>query len=235
MRHRRRIRRLGMKTAHREAMLRNMVTSLFEHGRIRTTVPRAKELRRIADTLVTRAKKGSLHDRRQALSVLRKKHVVAKLFDEIAARFRDRAGGYTRIVRIGPRRGDAASMALVELAFDSLRPGRKSTAKKGSRPSVEDVIPMAKPSKEEDASKVVAKEEATPPKEEEDANESLKDSTTGTIDSETPSSSEEGVAKEDDIKEEDTKEEASLEDTNDNNPVNEDREGGTGSTSQDQS
>ena len=143
MRHRRRTRKLGMKTAHREAMLRNMVTSLFEHGRITTTVQRAKELRRIADRLVTLAKRGDLHARRQAFAVIRKKDVVAKLFDEIGHRFVDRQGGYTRIVRVGYRRGDAATMALVELAYDILRLKRRPSVKRLDAEKVEDVIPTA--------------------------------------------------------------------------------------------
>ncbi len=147
MRHRRRTRKLGMKTAHREAMFRNMVTSLFEHGRIMTTVPRAKELRRRADRLVTLAKRGDLHAVRQALSVIRSKDVVAKLFDEIAERFMDRSGGYVRIVKVGPRRGDGAMMAVVELAFDSLSPAKReeggSKAHLSSEGAQDDIIPVA--------------------------------------------------------------------------------------------
>lgn len=150
MRHRRRTRKLGMKTAHREAMFRNMVTSLFKHGRITTTVQRAKELRRIADRLVTLAKRGDLHARRQALSVIREKMVVAKLFNEIADKFSERQGGYTRIIKIGPRRGDAAMMALVELAFDSLRPKSRPTVDRTAK-TTEDVIPVASPQKEAEA------------------------------------------------------------------------------------
>ncbi len=158
MRHRRRTRKLGMKTAHREAMFRNMVTSLFEHGRITTTLPRAKELRRIADRMVTLAKRGDLHARRQALAVIRKKEVVAKLFDDIGERFKDRQGGYTRVLRIGHRRGDAAMMALVELAFESLRPKGRPSVDRTEREE-KDVIPTAV-SKEDEAEEASQAEEA---------------------------------------------------------------------------
>jgi large subunit ribosomal protein L17 len=92
-----------------------MVTSLFEHERIVTTVPKAKEARRVADKMITLAKRGDLHARRQAFSYIRSKDVVAKLFNEIPAQFTDRQGGYTRIIRTGTRLGDAAPMAILEL------------------------------------------------------------------------------------------------------------------------
>jgi len=107
--------RLGRTTSHKKAMLRNMVTSLFEHERIVTTTPKAKELRRVADTMITLAKRGDLHARRQALSYIRDKSIVAKLFDEIKDSYMDRNGGYTRIIRTGNRTGDAAPMAIIEL------------------------------------------------------------------------------------------------------------------------
>ena len=115
MRHRKAGTRLNMTTSHRQAMFRNMVTSLFKHDRIRTTDVRAKELRRWADKIITLAKRGDLHARRQALSYIRKKDVVAKLFDEIQEQFADRKGGYTRIIKTGFRKGDAAAMAIIEL------------------------------------------------------------------------------------------------------------------------
>jgi large subunit ribosomal protein L17 len=96
-------------------MFRNMVTSLFEHERIVTTEQKAKELKRIAEKMITLAKRGDLHARRQALSYIRSKEIVAKLFDEISGQFAERSGGYTRIIRTGVRRGDAASMAIIEL------------------------------------------------------------------------------------------------------------------------
>lgn len=95
-------------------MFRNMVTSLFEHERIVTTVEKAKELRPIAEKMITLGKRGDLHSRRQALSFIRSKDVVDKLFTEIKDKFADRKGGYTRILKTGTRRGDAASMAIIE-------------------------------------------------------------------------------------------------------------------------
>ena len=115
MRHRKAGRKLGRTTAHRSAMLRNMVTSLFEHERIVTTVPKAKEARRVADKMITLAKRGGLHARRQAYAYMRSTDVVAKLFDEIQTQYSDRQGGYTRIIRTGTRHGDAAPMAILEL------------------------------------------------------------------------------------------------------------------------
>ncbi len=115
MRHRKAGNRLERTSSHRKAMLRNMVTSLLEHERIVTTTPKAKELRKIADRMITLAKRGDLHARRQALSVIRDKKVVAKLFNELSDEYRDRNGGYTRIIQTGQRLGDAAPMAIIEL------------------------------------------------------------------------------------------------------------------------
>lgn len=115
MRHRKAGKRLGRTTSHREAMLRNMVTSLLEHERIVTTTPKAKEVRRLADRMITLAKRGDLHARRQAMAVIRSKNVVAKLFENLKNDYQDRAGGYTRIIKTGNRVGDAASMAIIEL------------------------------------------------------------------------------------------------------------------------
>ncbi len=108
-------RKLGRNPSHRKAMLRNIVTSLLEHERIVTTVPKAKEVRRIAEKMITLGKRGDLHARRQALSYIRTKNIVAKLFDELSEQYADRQGGYTRIIRTGTRYGDAAPMAIVEL------------------------------------------------------------------------------------------------------------------------
>lgn len=108
-------RKLGRPTDQRRAMLRNLVTSFLESGRIETTLTRAKETRSLAEKMITLGKEGSLHSRRQALSFITKEDVVTKLFDEIAPKYEDRQGGYTRIIKTGPRRGDAAEMAIVEL------------------------------------------------------------------------------------------------------------------------
>ena len=115
MRHKKAGRRLGRTTPHRKAMMRNMVTSLLEHERIVTTTPKAKELRMLADQMITLAKRGDLHARRQALSVIRDKKVVDKLFSQLRDEYMDRNGGYTRIIRTGNRTGDAAAMAIIEL------------------------------------------------------------------------------------------------------------------------
>ena len=115
MRHLKQGRKLGRTTAHRKALLRNLATALLEHERIITTEPKAKELRRVADKLVTLGKRGNLHARRQALQVVQSNAVVQKLFNEIAPRFAERQGGYTRILRLGYRPGDAAAMAVIEL------------------------------------------------------------------------------------------------------------------------
>jgi len=111
-------------------MFRNMVTSLFKHERIRTTDVKAKELRRWADNLITLAKRGDLHARRQALSIVREKEVVYKLFAEAAERYGSVSGGYTRIVKLGRRPGDAAPISLIELVYSEERKKKKKTKKK---------------------------------------------------------------------------------------------------------
>ena len=108
-------RKLGRTTDHRMAMLRAMVTYLLENGRIETTVARAREVRPLAEKMITLGKKNTLASRRQAMAFITKEAVVAKTFTELAPKYADRNGGYTRIVKIGPRRGDAAEMAIIEL------------------------------------------------------------------------------------------------------------------------
>ena len=115
MRHRNAGRRLGRTTSHRLAMVRNMVTSVIEHERIVTTTIKAKEVRKVVDKMITLAKRGGLHARRQALSFMQDKKVVAKLFDSLKDDYMDRNGGYTRIIQTGQRIGDAAPMAILEL------------------------------------------------------------------------------------------------------------------------
>jgi large subunit ribosomal protein L17 len=121
MRHLKQGRKLGRTSAHRKALLRNLATALLEHERIITTEPKAKELRRVADKLVTLGKRGNLHARRQAFQVVQRTSVVQKLFNEIAPRFAGRQGGYTRILRLGYRPGDAAAMAVIELVDTQIR------------------------------------------------------------------------------------------------------------------
>ncbi len=129
MRHRKTGRRLGRNSSHRKAMLRNMVTSLFEHEKITTTDARAKELRKLAEKMITLGKKGTLHARRQALEVIRDKKVVAKLFERIAPRYQERNGGYTRIIKVGYRSGDNAAMSIIELVEEELKPKSKKAKK----------------------------------------------------------------------------------------------------------
>ena len=115
MRHRKKGRKLGRTSAHREAMLANMVTSLFDHERIKTTEPKSKELRRTAEKLITLAKRGDLHARRLAAKKVHDKKVLQKLFNDIAPRYAERNGGYTRITKLETRFGDNAPMAVIEL------------------------------------------------------------------------------------------------------------------------
>ncbi|GGM17985.1 50S ribosomal protein L17 [Dactylosporangium sucinum] len=129
--------RLGGSPAHERLMLANLATSLFKHGRITTTETKAKRLRPLAEQLITKAKRGDLHARRQALSVVRDKDVVYTLFDQIAPRFSNRQGGYTRIVKTGPRKGDAAPMAIIELVEElevvATTTPRKAAARKAAK------------------------------------------------------------------------------------------------------
>jgi large subunit ribosomal protein L17 len=115
MRHRKSGRRLGRTSSHRKAMFRNMAASLLRHETIRTTLPKAKELRRVVEPLITLAKEDGVAKRRLAFDRLRDKEAVGKLFKDIGPRFKDRPGGYLRILKIGPRPGDAAPMAIVQL------------------------------------------------------------------------------------------------------------------------
>jgi len=130
MRHREAGIKLNRTPSHRNAMFRNMVTSLFKYDRIRTTGAKAKELRRWADHLVTLAKRGDLHARRQALAIVREKNVVHKLFENAADRFGEISGGYTRVIKLGRRPGDAAPIALVELVVAPDTKKKKTKKKK---------------------------------------------------------------------------------------------------------
>jgi large subunit ribosomal protein L17 len=115
MNHRKTGRKLGRSVAHRKALFRNMVTSLLQHEQIRTTDAKAKELRGVTERMITLGKRGTLHARRQALETIRSKDVTSKLFDELAKRYSERPGGYTRVIKLGRRPGDAAEMSIIEL------------------------------------------------------------------------------------------------------------------------
>jgi large subunit ribosomal protein L17 len=155
MRHRVAHRKLGRVTPHRKALLRNLATALFERERIRTTLPKAKELRPFAEKLITLAKREDdrLHARRQAAAQLQDPVVVQKLFDTIGARFATRPGGYTRILRLGPRQGDGAEMAYLELVGYEYKPAGKDKAgaKATAKPEAKDEKKQAAPKAEKKA------------------------------------------------------------------------------------
>lgn len=138
MRHGKSGRRLGRTTSHREAMFRNLVTSFLNHEKITTTDAKAKEIRSVAEKMITLGKRGDLHSLRQAASYIREKSVVTKLFSTIAPRYKDRSGGYTRIVKLGIRQGDAAPISLIELVEEELKPqkARKQPVKPAVAPKV---------------------------------------------------------------------------------------------------
>lgn len=121
--------RLGGSPAHQRLILSNLATSLFEHGRITTTETKARMLRPVAEKLITKAKRGDLHNRREVLKTIRDKSVVHTLFTEIAPTFAERPGGYTRITKVGPRKGDNAPMAVIELVTEAYSPKAASTKK----------------------------------------------------------------------------------------------------------
>jgi len=138
MRHRKSGLKLNRTASHRDAMFRNMVTSLFKHQRIQTTDAKAKELRRWADHLVTLAKRGDLHARRQAMAIVREKNVVHKLFEEAQSRFSAIAGGYTRVVKLGRRPGDAAPISVIEFVTPSADGGKTKKKTVKSKATVPD-------------------------------------------------------------------------------------------------
>jgi large subunit ribosomal protein L17 len=161
MRHAVRGRKLGRTSAHRQALFRNQLQSLVTNERIITTLPKAKELRPIAEKVITRGKKGTVHDRRWVLSWILSRDLVKKLFDDIAPRFSTRPGGYLRIVKLGPRQGDGAEMAVLELvereATAAPAEAPKEAKAKAPKPKKDDK--EAKPRKEPKAAK--SKGEAT--------------------------------------------------------------------------
>jgi large subunit ribosomal protein L17 len=157
MRHRVAGRKLGRHTQHRNLMFRNMLVSLIQHERIQTTLAKGKELRRWADKIITLGKKGNLHARRRAFDFLRDRGIVKKLFEEIVPRLKDREGGYTRVYKMGWRKGDGAPLSLVELVtFSSPEQKKKSPVKK-AKEALEKVAPKRKAKGEK-------KEKEKPPK-----------------------------------------------------------------------
>ena len=145
MRHRVATFKIGRSSAHRRSMLANMVSSLFTNGQIETTLVKAKEARRFAEKLITIGKKGDLHRRRLAVAKLRDKSAVKLLFDEIAPAYAERNGGYTRILKLGVRRGDAAEMCLLQLVKEEAvaKPAKKAEEVKAAVPAVEAEAPKA--------------------------------------------------------------------------------------------
>lgn len=176
MRHGKKINHLGRKTAHRKAMLANMACSLIEHKRINTTVAKAKALKVFVEPLVTKSKEDTTHNRRIVFSKLRSKEAVSELFREVAPKVGDRPGGYTRVIKLGSRLGDAAEMALVELVDfnETYNVGEKAKKKKSTRRAgkkkTEDTVSTAQP---KEASAEETKKEA--PKAEEPKAEEKKD------------------------------------------------------------
>src|SRR5437016_11064770 len=161
MRHQKKTWRLGRKAEHRNALLANQVCNLIAHQRIKTTLAKAKAVRPIAEKMVTLGKNGSLHARRTAFSTLRHKDAVKKLFDEIAPRSTERNGGYTRIVRLGQRKSDSASMAFIEWVDAAVAVEEKPTEEKKAKRKE----PEAKPKKETKSEEPKAKEKETPAEE----------------------------------------------------------------------
>jgi large subunit ribosomal protein L17 len=157
MRHRKATLKLNRTSSHRDAMFRNMVTSLFKHQRIRTTDVKAKELRRWADNLITLAKRNDIHARRQALSIIREKEVVHKLFAEASEKYGSRSGGYTRIIKLGRRPGDASPISMVELIFSEVEK-KKKTKKKAKSPVAKKKVETKKGLKEDQTEEIKAPE-----------------------------------------------------------------------------
>lgn len=142
MRHRNSGRKLNRSSSHRKAMFRNMATALLKHEQIKTTLPKAKELRPVVERMITLGKRGNLHARRQALSYLQDETIVRKLFDGLAERYEDRAGGYTRVLRAGFRHGDSAPMAYIELVDrDEDAKGQDSGPDMSVEEPLEDEVP----------------------------------------------------------------------------------------------
>ncbi len=168
MRHRKSGKRLGRNTSHRKAMMRNLVTSLFDCEKITTTDARAKELRKLAEKLITIARRGDLHSRRLVLEVVRDRKTVDKLFGTIAPRYSERPGGYTRIVKLGHRAGDNAALSVIELVeeqFTAKPKRKKAPAKEAAKPAAVAPVPAAAEAPAEQAPAEEQAAEETPAEE----------------------------------------------------------------------
>lgn len=165
--------RLGGSPTHQRFILRNLATQLFEHGRITTTETKARRLQPVAEKLITKAKRGDLHSRRLVLQSITDKLTVAKLFNEIAPGLQDREGGYTRITKIGPRKGDNAPMAIIEIVTESVEESRELKRKAGKAAGPKSkAAPVAETeATEEQAVEEVAAEEVDQPHEVQDSDE----------------------------------------------------------------
>ncbi|MCZ6635867.1 MAG: 50S ribosomal protein L17 [bacterium] len=175
MRHRKRGRKLGRTASHRKAMLNNLATSLFEHGKIHTTLPKAKELCSVAERLISFAKRGDLHARRQVLRRIQNKIVVSKLFDEIGPSYSERNGGYTRVLKIGPRRGDSTEICLVELVGDEIRAEYADTGSEAARAVATEVVVETDPEDVSEETSEVASDQDSDDVEASDASEEVED------------------------------------------------------------
>lgn len=170
MRHGRKVKKLGRTSSHRKAMLENMAASLFSYHLIKTTEPKAKEVRKLAEKLITLAKRGDLHAHRQVFDVIRDRALVKKIFTEIAPKLKDREGGYTRVLKLGVRRGDGAQLAVVELLIEKPpkedKKGKKEKEAKKEKGEKEE-SKSAKDKAEAKAAKAKKKAEKAEEKEEE--------------------------------------------------------------------
>ena len=196
-------RRLGGSSSHQKALLANLATSLFEHGRIKTTEPKARALRPYAEKLITHAKKGTLHNRREVLKKIRDKDVVHTLFAEIGPFYADRAGGYTRIIKVEARQGDNAPMAVIELVREKTVTSEANRARK-SAGAAKKAAPVAAAAAPQAA---VEPEAAEGPDAEETSVEEVKAEDEAIADAQTAEASDEALAEE-------TKAEAEIEDEN---------------------
>jgi large subunit ribosomal protein L17 len=164
MRHRKHTFKIGKSGAHRKAMMANLITSLFTHGRIKTTVVKAKELRRWAEKMITCGKTGDLHNRRKAISVIRDIDAVRLLFDEIAPKFKERQGGYTRIVKLNTRKGDGAELCFIELVEEEIKtkakgaPAKEAPAEAPVEDKAEEVVKETTEAPAEDKAEEVVEE-----------------------------------------------------------------------------